>query len=241
MISHFNFTNHMKFGVIIATYKRPDGRTPFFLSRALRSINTQIHDDFLVLLIGDCYEDTDEFQSLSLCVPTEKLYLENLKNAIERERYPDGGEALWATGGLNAMNRAIEVGLEKGIKYFCHLDHDDYWSPDHLYNFEKNLKEKETPFLVSYSTSPVFKSILPDHQKEEIRPISRGMIHSSTCVDFSFFSERYRDVYLETGTICPADADLWFRLNETMTRLDIKGKMIKKITCFHDDEGYSSQ
>ena len=231
----------MKFGIIIATYKRPDGRTPFFLTRALRSINNQMHDDFLVLLIGDKYEDKEEFKSLSSLICDDKIYAENLVYAAERERYPDGGDPLWASGGLNAMNRAIQIGLERGIEYFCHLDHDDFWSPDHLYNFEKILKENETPFLVSYSTSPVFKSILPDHQKEEIRPIPRGMIHSSTCVNFSFFSERYRDAYLETGTVCPADADLWYRLNETMTRLDIKGKMTKKLTCFHDDEGYSSQ
>jgi hypothetical protein len=201
----------------------------------------QTYDDFLVLLIGDMYEDDNEFQSLSSLIDPDKIHAENLKNAIERERYPDGGDPLWASGGLNAMNRAIEIGLGEGIKYFCHLDHDDFWSPDHLYNFEKTLKEKETPFMVSYSTSPVFKSILPDHHHENIRPIPRGMIHSSTCVNFLFFSERYRDVYLETGVIIPADADLWFRLNETMLRLDIKGKLIKKLTCFHDDEGYSSQ
>jgi hypothetical protein len=103
------------------------------------------------------------------------------------------------------------------------------------------LERSESPFMVSYSTSPVFNSVLPVWKRDEIRPIPRGMIHSSTCVDFSFFSERYRDAYQETGTICPADADLWMRLSETMARLDIKGKMIKKLTCFHEDEGYSSQ
>jgi glycosyltransferase involved in cell wall biosynthesis len=231
----------MKFGIIVATYKRPDGKTPFFLARALKSIKRQIHEDFLVLLIGDKYEDDEEFKSLSSLLSEEKIYAENLEHAVERERYPDGGDPLWATGGLNAMNRAIEVGLERGINYFCHLDHDDFWSPDHLYNFNEILEKEEIPFMVSYSTSPVFNFILPNSDKESIRPIPRGMIHSSTCVDFSFFSERYRDAFLETGTICPADADLWFRLSETMTRLNIKGKMTKKLTCFHDDEGYSSQ
>jgi hypothetical protein len=231
----------MKFGIVVATYKRPDGKTPYFLRRALNSINHQTHQDYTVFLIGDDYEDEEELISLSELIPSDKLYLENLEVAVERQRYPEGGDALWATGGLNAMNRAIEVGLSMGIKYFCHLDHDDHWSPDHLANFDFSLSIKKSPFLVSYSTSPVFNSILPVWKKDEIRPIPRGMIHSSTCVDFSFFSERYRDSYLETGVICPADADLWTRLSETMTRLDIKGKMIKKLTCFHEDEGYSSK
>jgi glycosyltransferase involved in cell wall biosynthesis len=229
----------MKFGIVIATYQRADGKTPFFLSRALRSINRQSHRDFQVFLIGDKYEDDSEFRSLSSIVPD--IYAENLEIAAERERYPEGGHALWATGGLNAMNRAVEVGLGMGIRYFCHLDHDDYWAPDHLANFNSSLSKEEKPFLVSYSTSPVFNSVLPNWKEDEILPIPRGMTHSSTCVDFSFFSERYRDSYLETGEIYPADADLWRRLSETMTRLDIKGKMIKKLTCFHDDEGYSSQ
>ncbi len=230
----------MKFGVIIATYKRPDGRTPFFLRRALESVRRQMHEDYLVLLIGDAYEDEEELRTLSQSINDDRLYLENLEIPVERARYPEGGPALWASGGLNAMNRAIEIGLERGVRYFCHLDHDDHWAPDHLLNFEKASSEN-THFMVSYSTSPVFHGILPHTDSEEILPIPFGMIHSSTCVNFAFFSERYRDVNLEEGQIRPADADLWMRLSETMTRLDIKGKMIKKLTCFHEDEGYSSR
>ena len=231
----------MKFGVIIATYRRPDGRTSFFLRRALESVKRQLHQDYLVLLIGDCYEGEEELAALSEIIDSEKMHLENLEIAVERARYPEGGSALWASGGLNAMNRAIEIGLSQGIHYFCHLDHDDHWAPDHLLSFDRALSDKEVPFLVTYSTSPVFHGILPVVESEETLPIPFGMIHSSTCVNFSFFSERYRDVNLEEGRICPADADLWTRLSETMARLDIKGKMIKKLTCFHEDEGYSSR
>lgn len=230
----------MKFGIVIATYKRPDGRTPALLKRSLSSVLSQLHTDYKVLLIGDKYEDEEELRSVASMVPSEKLYLENLPYAAERERYPQGGAALWASGGLNAMNRAIEVGLEMGITHFCHLDHDDMWSPDHLLNFERRLYPTAAHFLVSYSTSPVFHSILPLHEEVEILPAPRGMIHSATCVDFSFFGERYRDVYQETGEIVPADADMWSRLRDKMQQLNITGQLIKKITCFHDDEGYSS-
>jgi glycosyltransferase involved in cell wall biosynthesis len=231
----------MKFGVVIATYKRPDGQTPYLLRRALNSVLNQFHKDYKVLLIGDKYEDEEELREVSSIVPIENLYLENLLFAVEREKYPQGGSALWASGGLNAMNRAVTVGLSMGITHFCHLDHDDYWSPDHLYNFQKRLDEASSPFLVSYSTSPVFHSILPAHEEFQILPIPRGMIHSSTCVDFSFFEERYRDVFEETGEIVPADADMWDRLRRKMEALNITGQLIKKITCFHEDEGYSSQ
>jgi hypothetical protein len=193
------------------------------------------------LLIGDKYENEEELRSVASFIPSEKLYLENLSYAAERERYPEGGSALWASGGLNAMNRAVEVGLGMGISHFCHLDHDDFWSPDHLLNFQRKLDLAKFHFLVSYSTSPVFHSMLPTVQwEDEILPVPRGMIHSATCVDFSFFSERYRDVFQETGEIVPADADMWHRLREKMLQLNITGSLIKKITCFHEYEGYSS-
>lgn len=225
----------MTFGIIIATYKRPDGKTFAYLNRALESIKKQTYQNYLVLLIGDNYEDYEELLSISKNIDSDKLYLENLSIAVEREKYT--GYLLWASGGLNAMNHAISIGLSKGIEYFCHLDHDDYWAPDHLFNFKNSLNEKKYHFLVSYSTSPVFNKILPNYNNDEIMPIPCGMIHSSTCINFSFFKERYRDVFEETGTAYPADADLWDRLNNTMTNLNIKGKLIKKITCFHDTEG----
>lgn len=230
----------MKFGIIIASYRRPDGQTPRLLERALRSVVSQLHQDYFVLLIGDKYEDEEELKSVASIVPAEKIYLENLPYAAERERYPKGGHPLWASGGLNAMNRAIEVGLQVGITHFCHLDHDDYWSPDHLLNFQKKLSSEYFPFLVSYSTSSVFHSVLPVETDDSILPIPRGIIHSATCVDFYFFSERYRDVFQETGEVVPADADLWQRLRERMTELNLTGSLIKKITCFHEFEGYSS-
>ena len=45
--------------------------------------------------------------------------------------------ALWSYGGVNAMNYGVTKSLENGYEYICHLDHDDWWLPNHLFEINK--------------------------------------------------------------------------------------------------------
>ena len=54
----------MKLGIVIATYQRKDGTTPFFLQKALDSIFSQTYQNFKIFLIGDKYEDNEEFVNI---------------------------------------------------------------------------------------------------------------------------------------------------------------------------------
>ena len=47
----------MKLAIRILTYQRKDGKTPFFLRRALESIKNQTYKDYKIFLIGDKYDD----------------------------------------------------------------------------------------------------------------------------------------------------------------------------------------
>lgn len=52
----------MKLGIVIATYQKSDDSTPFLLKRAIESIKNQTHQDYLLIIIGDKYENNNEFE-----------------------------------------------------------------------------------------------------------------------------------------------------------------------------------
>ena len=62
----------MKFAVTIATYQRKDGKTPELLKRALDSVFNQTHQDFRIFIVGDNYEDTNEFNQIVSQYPQDK-------------------------------------------------------------------------------------------------------------------------------------------------------------------------
>ena len=49
----------IKFGVVISTYQRPDGKTPQYIKRAIESVLSQKHTNWKIYLIGDKYNDND--------------------------------------------------------------------------------------------------------------------------------------------------------------------------------------
>ena len=54
----------MKIGIIITTYQKLDGSSPSLLKKAIDSIKNQTHQDYTLIVIGDKYEDDDEFKSI---------------------------------------------------------------------------------------------------------------------------------------------------------------------------------
>ena len=139
----------MKLGIVITTYQRFDGSTPSLLKRAIESVKNQTHQDYTLIVIGDKYEDNNEFENI--CKNSDlkdKIVYENLPYAKEREKYPVGSQELWSAGGVNARNHGIEVGLKLGLTYICHLDHDDYWHPQHLEVINYTIEEtKDASFI----------------------------------------------------------------------------------------------
>jgi glycosyltransferase involved in cell wall biosynthesis len=229
----------MKIAVVVPTYRRQDGRTPFLLSRALDSIKTQIHTNYDVFVIGDNYTDKEEFDWLERM----NLFAEfvNIPKAIEREKYPFKSMELWCSGGVNASNIGVNIALEQGYEYVCFLCHDDWWEPDHLLRINEVLEAKKPFFVCTVSTW--MNSILPEpitlDDITEFYPKPNGIISSSTCVKYSDTKLRVRDVFAETGRAEPADADLWKRLAKEMKAEGKKGYLINTLTCHHEEEGYS--
>lgn len=232
----------MNFGICISTYQRKDGKTPELLRRALDSVFNQTYKNFKIFLIGDKYENNDEFEKILSYYPSEKIYFKNLEVAAERDNF-DNKYALWSYGGVNACNISIETALSEGYDYICHLDHDDWWYPEHLETINKCIEETKSDWVCTKSTYSGVEKFLPNtHSNQLYLSFSPGwakLIHSSVCMNFNKFPLRYRDIYTLSKKIgLPADADLWERTNTYARENNLKCIFINKLTCRHDEEGY---
>ncbi len=230
----------MKLGIVIATYQRTDGMTPFLLKQAIESIKNQSYSEYTLIVIGDKYEDNDEFENICKSIDLgSKLVYKNLPYAKEREKYRMGSKELWSSGGVNARNHGIDIGLDLGLDYICHLDHDDYWHPNHLEIINHAIAETNSPVIHTCST--YFNNYLPaipltnEIIETKIKP--GEFIHSSICINHKIIPLKYRDVFELTGTEYAADADLWKRINEYTTLNNIKTYLVSTLTCFHPTEG----
>jgi len=229
----------MKIAIVIATYQRIDNTTPNFLTRALQSIKNQTHQDYVVYLIGDKYEDNIEFEVLATSIiDKNKIKYINLPISIEREKYKAGSIELWSSAGTNAYNFGINLAIEDGISYVCHLDHDDYWEYNHLMEISNVLDTKNYLFVATLSTHFKNNVILPKIRMSKYFPKRADVIHSATCVNFAEINLRYRDVYDITGIPKPGDADMWERITEYMNNINEYGHLIETITCHHDFENH---
>lgn len=231
----------MKIGIGIPTYQRLDGRTPFFLKKALESVRNQTYQDYFVFLIGDHYTDNLEFEYLAKLIPANKIYRFNLPVAVERQKYQMGTRELWCSGGVNAYNFAIDTSLKFGIKYLCHLDHDDYWSPNHLEKIKSAIDLYPNAACIYTCSDYKNQFHLPrvelDNSIKEHFPESRHVSHSSVCLNHELMPLRYRDVYSETGMVLEADIDMWGRLKQYCDQRNLKSYLISSLTCYHPIEG----
>ena len=234
------------FGIVISTYQRKDGSTLFYLKRTLQSIKRQTYQNYHVFLIGDKYEDEDEFNAFAKELDTDKITTVNLEHAVEREKYASTPYLLWLTGGVNATNVGVDLALEKGISYIAMLDHDDYWTENHLELISLEIKRSNPLFICSVSSHQpnAFEIIkLPAIQSNrtvvELLPLMGRMIKSACFVDFSRTKLRIRDAYAATGRKRAGDGDLWQRLNSEMKSKGLIGKAINVMTCYHDHEGHT--
>lgn len=228
-----------KLAVVIATYQRPDGKTPGYLDRALQKISEQTFKDYQVFVMGDAYANPKELFSI-----TNKYHQAccfNLPVSVERNKYPIGDFRLWCCGGLTAFITGVEKALGFGMQYVCHLDHDDWWNDNHL-ELINQVIEKENPFFIC--TASTYGNLhLPHQPLDQVSvpfyPVPGGMIASSSCVKYSETKLRYRDVFAATGKANPGDADMWFRLDAEMKIERKNGFFIRTLTCHHDEEGYA--
>ena len=240
----------MKIAIVTPTFQRGDGKTPEVLKRAIEGVKDQIFQDWKFFLIGDAYEDQNEFNSFSSLLPKDKIYTENLPVSIEREKYPPGQDR-WHVSGITPVNIGIQRALEEGFDYVALLDHDDIWFPDHLFLINKGIERTNSTFIFPrgyYTIKPQnepnyslgiphhtyhpseFSRLMTDVEKPidlyygvngyACYPVNNVFLKTSICIDCRTIKLRMRDCLEETGKGYVGDADWWLRIREEM----IKGK-----------------
>lgn len=239
----------MKIGIVMSTFYRKDGKSFFFLKRAIESIIKQKHRKWKLFLMGDRYERPEEIEQILSLYKKYDIYFENLPIAKERDnpeywtRSFGGDMPIWCAGGVNAINKGIVKAKEEGFSYICHLDHDDHWHPDHLMLIDKCIKKHKSLWISTKSTyGPGI--ILPredygDQLFVDKFPHPANTIHSACCIDFSVFPGIYEDTFESTGTPKPADIVMINNINHFLkNNKHLTSKLINKVTCFKDEEGY---
>jgi len=241
----------MKFAVTIATYQRKDGKTPELLKRALDSVFNQTHQDFKVFIVGDDYDNDAEFKEIVSQYPQDKIYSVNLPESYDRLKYKgigsenfefDTNRALWCNSGRTPMNIGIELALHNGYDWVAHLDHDDFWEPNHL-EFINNVVERYGYECIWITTKATFgpNDVMEVETNgwDVVYHLPRGynVIHSAIAMSMKRIPLRYRDVYYEDGNMIPTDADFWDRLGKFIVENGYTGTYIYGLTCRHVVEG----
>jgi glycosyltransferase involved in cell wall biosynthesis len=232
----------MKLSIVISTYYRKDGSTSHYLTKALDSIFNQTHQDFIIYLIGDRYENEKEINEIVSKYDKTKILFTNLEIAKERDLYTDKW-VIWSYGGVNAVNYGIDQSIKDGNYIICHLDHDDWWYPNHLEEINKCIELTGADWVCTKSTyanpSKFLPNILTTDLYTPFHPRSSSLIHSSVCMNFKTIPLRYRNIFEETQKLgAPADADLWERARGLIIKNNLKSYYINMLTCRHDEEGY---
>lgn len=237
-----NQTRH--YGIVLATYRRADGSTPHYLTRAVKSVLEQTYQNFTLYVVGDKYEPAQELNDLIDAFDSPKIKYVNLPVAKEREKYT--GEQLWSYGGVTAMNLGIGTALSDGIAYVFHLDHDDWWRADHIALIDECIRKTNAQWVCSKSNSLDNKTLFPDlHSSLKhiyFVPKPSVIVHSSVCMNFKTMPFFYRDLIEETGQMGqPADSDLWIRVAKYMRQNKLLSFCVNEHTCYRDEACYAKK
>jgi hypothetical protein len=206
----------IQFAIVIATYQRKDGSTPGKLRRALQSIREQVYDNFLVYLVGDCYDDNDEFRSYASLLPEGKIQLINLPEPGERG-FITQTERLWHVAGAAAMNTGLNLARKANVPYYVHLDDDDCWSSDHLLLLAY-IYHKFPRCSFVYTQSTYINFLFPgtvhvEMVENNLLPCPGQLTHSAASfrcdrIPFDYFTTRDGNLAIQ-----PADAQMWNRIH----------------------------
>lgn len=231
--------NEIKLGIVMATYKQKKNNTFASLSHAVKSIRNQTYKNYKLFLIGDRYEDDKEFDTVTQILDKDKIFSENLSYAAERDKYGHC-DTTWLYGGVNALNYGIDKAVEEGIEYICHLDHDDYWSLNHLdeiYNAIKLFK----PAWVCTRAFYCNRAYVPLHNREDLYikflPQFENVVHSSVCMSFKQLNVRYKNNFEIHGrNTLPGDGQMWTDSAEIIKTNNLYSVHINKVTTFKSTE-----
>jgi len=228
--------NKKMIGIYITSYQKANRESIELLKRSIGSVINQTNKKYKLYVILDSYNDEDQINEIKTILPPNS-FLYNMEYSYSDINYPNDNHKKWCVGGLTATIYAIEKILSDGISWVCRLDHDDWWSDDHIELLHENIDKLSIDYMFLTTKGVLGNRILPDIDKKgDYYPKPSALFHSTSCIKFSDIPIRYEDPF-KNGGHAPADAWLWGRLSKYMKDNSLKGLCIPKITLFREREG----
>jgi len=244
------------FAIVVATYRRSNGKTLTYLRRCLESIMKQTHTRWDLFLIGDKYEPEGELLAFlkdfgKQMAQNALFYLNN--TIVERDVIKDDPLQLWCCAGANSMNIGLALARRKGYKYYAHLDDDDYWTPEHLEEIAKIYAAYPKCVFVCMKASvdgaektlPITVPSTPEVFENNILPTPCSMVHSAFSFRMDVVPFYYRtnlnpilNELLGEDPIRAADGMMLHNIRMFVQNSNGAHTAIyvPKLTCYHDIE-----
>ena len=175
-----------KICVIMATYFRKNGTTKNLLSKALINLEAQTYKNFKLFLIGDHYDNNDEFEELCKSYKNE-IYYKNNEEHYRCYNFPKHKIHRNIRGSL-ALKTGIEKAIEEKYDYYFHLDDDFTWIDTYIEVVVKHIKQFPLADFI-FTKAYYINTLLP--KTNEINIFYNNYIHHRG-EDFVCASHIYR-------------------------------------------------
>lgn len=192
-----------KICVIMPTYFRKNGSTKYLLSRALRNLEAQTYKNFKLFLIGDHYDNNNEFEEICKSYKKDIFY----KNNEEHYRSYDfpNKHTYWAIGGGLALKTGIEKAIEENFDYYFHLDDDDLWRDIHIQVVVEYIKKFPLASFI-LTKAKYTNSFLPETNQTKIFynnyiPKGEDSVHASHVYNLHLLGNIVLDVINKNHTL----------------------------------------
>jgi hypothetical protein len=237
-----------KICVIMPTYLRKNGSTKYLLSKALRNLEAQTYKNFKLFLIGDHYDNNEEFEELCKSYKNDIFYKNNEQhyrcyNFSNKHTY-------WTIGGALALKTGIEKAIEENFNYYLHLDDDDEWRDIHIEVVVEHIKKFPlSSFILTkakYGNTFLPRTIEKNTFYNNYIPRGEDSVHASHVYTLPLLGNVVLDVInknhilatkisnKESGfegiTIHPTDATILDNINSMVVTNKIKSLYIPIIT-----------
>lgn len=247
-----DFFPNIKFAIIIPTYYRQNKKTKAYLMRSIESVVRQSYKHWDLIIVGDQYEHENELLDIisffrhQLKQQTKQKYknkIHYLRNELVERNYITHKTLLWFCAGAHSVNMGLHFARENLYKYYCHLDDDDYWKQNHL--FEIAQIYNTYPNCVFVNTKAKYLDMYLPSENIEIyennkKPEAGKMVHCSFSFDLQRVPFFYDSAIRECGIHIQLDASDALMLKKIHRFLDENPQYcsiyVPVLTCFHDEE-----
>jgi len=150
---------------------------------------------------------------------------------------------LWNIAGATSVNMGLNYLRENGIKYYCHLDDDDFWTNTHLEELNKIYSNYENCVFANTQSTYINRGFLPKSnnipiKENNIIPQGGTIVHSSYSFRCDIIKFDYYTTFNENGFFYPSDAIMLNNIKEFILKNNQYCSIYNPVlTCYHDTEG----